>query len=121
MKPPVDSPPLPPVAGGASVADNGMSPMVHKLLLRGWRRALAWLGLGCIGAGNPGTSAQHCAPGCVKKHADRKRRARPHTSRNGPASSMRPKHAAGSLARRSSTADRADARQRARGNTEPTR
>jgi hypothetical protein len=115
MKPPADLPHVPPAAGSASPANDAASPIAHRRLLRGWLRALAWLGLGCIGAANPGASAQHCAPGCVKKHVDRKRRLRPLKPRSVQPPSMRPKSAAGSLARRSGAAEEAHARQRTRG------
>jgi hypothetical protein len=121
MKPPVDASRVCPVAGGATLADKEALPMVHDLLLRGWLRALAWLGLGCIGAGNRGALKPHCAPGCVKKQLDRKRRARPLKSRNVPPFSLRPKSAAGSLARRTSAADRAHVPQSARGGDAPKR
>lgn len=64
--PPVDS------VGSASA----VSPSPHCKHRDGWTRLVTWLGLGCIGAGNPATGDKHCAPGCVTKPVGRKRRKR---------------------------------------------
>lgn len=71
--------------------------------MRGWIRALQWLGLGSLGAANPASGGKHCAPGCVRKPVDRKRRKRLTVAR-GPRLRPRPvpaTSAAGALARKS--------------------
>jgi hypothetical protein len=62
----------------------------------GWQRVLAWLGLGCIGAAKPGHGAKRCAPGCMRKPIDTKRRTKFILHRLRAKS---PKSAAGALAR----------------------
>jgi hypothetical protein len=62
------------VAG--SPADGDVTASPRKTTFGHWTRLVAWLGLGCIGAGNPATGDKHCAPGCVTKPVGRKRRKR---------------------------------------------
>jgi hypothetical protein len=67
---------------------------------QGWNRVLAWLGLGSIAATRAADSHQHCAPGCVRKPKDPKRRKRAVWVRR--LAALPPQRsAAGSLARKS--------------------
>lgn len=97
----------PPLAGGQSAAPQGdQDPHRQSTTMGGWIRALQWLGLGSLGAANPAPGNQHCAPGCVRKPADHKRRKRLTVAR-GPRLRPRPQQlmpatsAAGALARKS--------------------
>jgi hypothetical protein len=75
--PPVDSVQAPAVGQSSStLPGNAASPRPHRKGMDPWSRLVAWLGLGCIGAANPAPGSKHCAPGCVRKPVDRKRRKR---------------------------------------------
>jgi hypothetical protein len=81
------------------VGDLTASPIERKKRIEridGWRRVLAWLGLGCIGAAKPGHGAKRCAPGCMRKPIDIRRRTK-FTQQCRCAKT--PKSAAGALAR----------------------
>ncbi len=89
----------PPVVDTVRPADAA-SPSSQGKHKDGWTRLVAWLGLGCIGAGNPAPGDKHCAPGCVRKTVERKRRKRVAAQR----SRLRPPptpSAPGALARKS--------------------
>jgi hypothetical protein len=80
----------------APVGDITASPVERTERLDGWRRVMAWLGLGCIGAAHPGHDAKRCAPGCVRKPVKAKRRTKFIQQR---LRAKPPKSAAGALAR----------------------
>jgi hypothetical protein len=76
------TPPVDPAQAGAAgtrrsmSADNAASQGPHGDGTDRWTRLVAWLGLGCIGAAASAPGSKHCAPGCVRKQVDRKRRKR---------------------------------------------
>jgi hypothetical protein len=101
------TPPVDPAQAGAAgassstSADSTTSPGPHGDGRDRWTRLVAWLGLGCIGAANPAPGSQHCAPGCVRKPVDRKRRKRTAVIRRPRPRPLPTASATGVLARKS--------------------
>jgi hypothetical protein len=76
MEPNIEHGSVKPANVAGSLADGDVTPSHRNPTIGHWTRLVAWLGLGCIGAGNPAPGRNHCAPGCVRKPVERKRRRR---------------------------------------------